>query len=63
MIKNTANGAGGLGFDYLACPIGRSGAKSSPPLRHFFEAVLSLDAKPRRLAPLLVTRLGVIPRI
>ena len=41
--------------------IGHSVASGSAPLRHFFGDVLP-GAKPRRWAPPLVTRFGVIPR-
>ena len=40
VIKDTANGARGLGFDYRTGQIEFIAANGSPPLRRFFGAVL-----------------------
>ena len=40
VAKDIAIGAGGLGFDFWAGQIGHRVANDSPPLRHFFGAVL-----------------------
>ena len=40
VVKGTAVGAGGLGFNFRAGQIGHSVANGSPPLRCFFRAVL-----------------------
>ena len=45
MVKDIANGAGGLGFDSWAGQIEHNVANGLTPLRCFFEAAL-----PRRLA-------------
>ena len=56
--NDIANGAGGLGFDSLADPIGHSVVSGSPPMRRFFcvaQAQRRGDG-PRKL----VTRFGVL---
>ena len=60
--ENNAIGTGGLGFESWAGQIGTV----SPAARHLFGVSSELGcpgAKPRRWAPPLVTRFGVIPRV
>ena len=40
-VKRTLSVGGGLGFDSRAGQIGHSVSNGSPPMRRFFEAVLS----------------------
>ena len=57
-----AIGAGGLGFKSRVGPIGTV----SPTARHRYDVSLELcspGVKPRRWAPQLVTRFGVIRRV
>ena len=62
VVKDIDNGAGSLGFDSQADQIRLNAADASSPLLCFFAAVL-LSAKPRRWAPPLVTRCGIILRV
>ena len=55
-----AMGERGLGFDSRARQIGHGIATGSQPLRHFFGC---LDAKPQVVAPLVVTRFDIIPKV